>query len=65
MTPVFSDWVMFQDDWQETFEILTPIMQDLSLDYQVSVLPKDNVRSEFTEFEGFLSSMSMSYECQS
>ena len=40
-------------------------MQDLSLDYQVSVLPKDNVRSEFTEFEGFLSSMSMSYECQS
>ena len=65
MTPVFSDWVMFQDDWQETFEILTPIMQDLSLDYQVSVLPKDNVRKEFTEFEGFLSSMSMSYECQS
>ena len=40
-------------------------MQDLSLDYQVSVLPKDNVISEFTEFEGFLSSMSMSYECQS
>ena len=40
-------------------------MQDLSLDYQVSVLPKDNVRSDLTEFEGFLSSMSMSYECQS
>ena len=33
------------DDWQETFEISTLIMQDLVLRNRVSVLKKDNVRS--------------------
>lgn len=37
------------DDGQETFEILPLFKQDLVLDYQVSFLPKDNVRSVFTE----------------
>lgn len=37
------------DDGQETFEILPLFMQDLVLDYQVSFLSKDNVRSVFIE----------------
>ena len=37
------------DDYQETFEMLTPITPDLVLEYEFLVLLKGNVRSVFAE----------------